>query len=132
MNGAEVRRAILDTSVLLASDLAPLPGELAISAASLAELHFGVLVAADDQVRAARLRRLGVIESQFEALPVDSAVAREYGRLAAVVATAGRQPRARVMDLLIAATAAAHGAGLYTRNPDDLRGLGDLVEISVV
>jgi hypothetical protein len=36
------------------------------------------------------------------------------------------------MDLLIAATAHAHAAGLYTRNVDDLRGLEDLVDIIAV
>jgi predicted nucleic acid-binding protein len=83
-------------------------------------------------VRADRLRRLGVIESRFAALPLDSVVAREYGNLAAAVAATGRQPRARVLDLLIAATAAAHHAALYTRNPDDLRGLDHLLEIITV
>jgi predicted nucleic acid-binding protein len=122
-------RTILDTSVLLGAAPAPLEGELAISTASLAELHFGVLVARSDDVRAERLRRLGVIERTFEALPVDSATARHYGRLAPAVAAAGRSPRARVMDLLIAATAAAHGARLATRNPGDLLGLEDGVEI---
>jgi toxin FitB len=125
-------RAVLDTSVLLAEDVSPIPGDLAISAASLAELHFGVLVTSDDQVRADRLRRLAIIESRFAALPLDSAVARAYGRLAAAVAATGRQPRARVMDLLIAATATAHNAALYTRNPDDLRGLDHLLEIVTV
>lgn len=132
MTGSGPQRAILDTSVLLASGLAPLPGELAISTASLAELHFGVLVARDEQVRADRLRRLGLIESEFQALPVDAAVAREYGQLAAAVAAAGRQPRARVMDLLIAATASVHHATLYTRNPEDLRGLQHLLPIIAV
>ena len=33
------------------------------------------------------------------------------------------------MDLLIAATAAASGLPLYTRNPDDFAGLEGLVEI---
>jgi toxin FitB len=126
------QRAVLDTSVLLAADLAPLPGELAISTASLAELHFGVLVARDDDIRSDRLRRLGLIENQFHALPFDATVAREYGRLAAAVAATGRPPRARVMDLLIAATAAAHHASLYTRNPDDLRGLGHLLPVIAV
>jgi predicted nucleic acid-binding protein len=36
------------------------------------------------------------------------------------------------MDLLIAATAHAHGARLYTRNAGDLRGADDLVEIVAV
>jgi predicted nucleic acid-binding protein len=126
------RRAVLDTSVLLAADLAPLPGELAISTASLAELHFGVLVTRDDHIRADRLRRLGLIESRFDALPVDDAVPREYGRLAAAVAAVGRQPSARVMGLLIAATAATHDAALYTRNPADFRGLDELLHVIAV
>lgn len=126
------QRAVLDTSVLLAPQLPPLPGELAISAASLAELHFGVLVTRDEQVRADRLGRLGMIEAGFEALPIDAAVARAYGRLAAAVVAAGRQPRSRVMDLLIAATAVAHAATLFTRNADDLRGLEELVPVVTV
>jgi len=36
------------------------------------------------------------------------------------------------MDLLIAATAHAHPASLYTRNADDLRGLDDLIDIIAV
>jgi toxin FitB len=47
-----VSRGILDTSVLVADDIIPIPGELAISVVSLAEMHFGVLVAKTDQVRA--------------------------------------------------------------------------------
>ncbi len=122
-------KAIIDTSVLIASDVPPLDGELAISAAALAELHFGVLVTTDPAVRAKRLRRLSEFQRRFTALPVDDAVAISYGRLAAAVAAAGRQPRARAMDLLIAATAHAHGARLYTRNADGLAGVEDLVEI---
>ena len=125
-------RAVLDTSVVLASGLGRLDGELAVSAATLAELHFGVLVTGDPQRRAERLRRLAVLEHAFVPLPVDEHVARSYGRLAAAVAATGRQPRARVMDLLIAATAHAHEARLYTRNAEDLRGLEDLVEIIAV
>lgn len=122
-------RTVLDTSVLLGPAPAPIDGDIAISTASLAELHFGVLVARDDVVRAERLRRLGVIERTFEALPVDAQAARHYGRLAAAVIAVGRSPRARVMDLLIAATAVAHGARLATRNAGDLQGLQDLVPI---
>jgi predicted nucleic acid-binding protein len=36
------------------------------------------------------------------------------------------------MHLLIAATAHAHDAALYTRNPDDFGGLDGLVEILTV
>lgn len=122
-------RAVLDTSVLLGDDLAPRAGELAISTASLAELHFGVLVASDPATRAERLRRLSVLQQRFTALPIDDAVAASYGQLAAAVVAAGRQPRARTMDLLIAATAHAHQAQLITRNASDLRGLEDLLDI---
>lgn len=123
---------MLDTSVVIAGELEPLPGELAISAATLAELHFGVLVARDQGVRAERLRRLSVLQRQFDALAVDDAVATSYGRLAAAVVSAGRQPRARIMDLLIAATAHAHSARLYTRNAGDLAGAERLLEVVAV
>lgn len=55
---AGVTRSILDTSVLIAAELPPLEGELGISAASVAELQFGVLVTDDAEVRSERLRRL--------------------------------------------------------------------------
>jgi len=122
-------RGILDTSVVIATDVGPLEGELAVSAATLAELHFGVLVARERAVRAERLRRLSFLQRRFDALPVDEAVAAIYGQLAAAVVDAGRRPRARVMDLLIAATAHAHSARLYTRNLDDFVGLDGLVEV---
>jgi len=125
-------KAILDTSVVLATDVPELEGELAISAATIAELHFGVLVTEDPDVRAERLRRLSVLQRSFDALPVDGDVAASYGILAAAVVAAGRQPRARVMDLLIAATAHAHGARLYTRNAADLVGLEHLLNVVTV
>jgi len=122
-------RAVLDTSVLLAGDVQPLEGELAISAATLAELQFGVLATADAGIRAERLRRLSEIQRTFDALPVDDVVATSYGELAAAIVAAGRRPRSRVMDILIAATAHAHSARLYTRNAADLAGIGHLVDI---
>jgi predicted nucleic acid-binding protein len=122
-------KAILDTSVLIATDVPRLEGDLAVSAASVAELHFGALVTDDPDLRAERLRRLTLIEHLYTPLPIDGAVARSYGNLATAVARSGRQPRARVMDLLIAATAHAHDASLITRNADDLRGVEHLVEI---
>ena len=123
---------MLDTSVLIANDLRPLPGELAISVISLAELHYGVLVARSADARATRLARLSGLHKRFDPLPVDDPVAESYGRLAARIVATGRQPRGRVMDLLIAATAHAHGATLYTRNPDDLKGLEDLIDVVAV
>ena len=125
-------KAILDTSVLLATDVAEIEGELAISVASLAELHFGVLITSDTATRAERLRRLSILQDKFDALPIDDKVAVSYGQLAAAVTSSGRQPRSRVMDLLIAATAHAHGARLYTRDASDLVGIEHLVDIIAV
>ena len=125
-------KAILDTSVLLATDVAEIEGELAISVASLAELHFGVLITSDAATRAERLRRLSILQDKFDALPIDDKVAVSYGQLAAAVTSSGRQPRSRVMDLLIAATAHAHGARLYTRDASDLVGIEHLVDIIAV
>lgn len=109
-------KAILDTNVVLATEVAPLEGDLAISTVALAELHFGVLVTDDATIRAERLRRLSNLQRHFDALPVDDDVATSYGQLAAAVVASGRQPGSRVMDLLIVATAHAHAARLYTRN----------------
>jgi toxin FitB len=124
-------RGILDTSVVIA-DIAPADVEVAISVATLAELHFGLLVAKDDAARANRLARLSVVEQSLDALPVDEAVARSYGHLASAVVRGHRNPRARAFDLLIAATAHAHDARLYTRNAEDLRGIEGLVDIVAV
>jgi hypothetical protein len=125
-------RALLDTSIVIATDVGELEGDLAISSVTLAELHFGVLVARNPATRAERLRRLSVLQHRFDALPLDDAVAASYGEIAAAVVQAGRQPRARTMDLLIAATAHAHSARLYTRNPDDFIGVDKHVEIVTV
>ena len=123
-----MNRVVLDTSVLIGTGD---PGELegAISAASLAELHFGTLIAADADERALRAQRLGVVEATFDPLPVDAAVAREWGRLAAAVSDRGGQPRRRAIDLAIAATANVHGVPLMTADVADLSIIKDLVEI---
>ena len=121
-------RALLDTSVLIGSEA---PGELegAISAASLAELHFGVLAARDADERARRAQRLGVIEATFDPLPIDAAVAREWGRLAAAVRERGGQPRRRAMDLAVAATANVAGVPLITHDAADFRLIDDLISV---
>ena len=121
-------RALLDTSVLIGAQD---PGELegAISAACLAELHFGVIVAQNDDERARRAVRLAVIESIFEPLAIDAPVAREWGRLAAAIRNRGGQPRRRALDLAIAATANAHHVPLLTHNTADFELIADLVDI---
>jgi predicted nucleic acid-binding protein len=84
---------LLDTSVLIGAEEDP-GEETAISVVSMTELHFGVLVAPDDEARALRMRRPNAIEATFDPLPFDAASARECGRLhAAVAQRRGGQPR---------------------------------------
>jgi predicted nucleic acid-binding protein len=82
------------------TNVAVIPGVLRISAVTLPEMHFGVLVAKSSRVCAERLRRLSLRQRHIDALPVDQAVAASYGRLAAARVDVGRQPRRRVMALL--------------------------------
>jgi len=126
-----LRRVLLDTSVLIgARD----PGDLegAISVASLAELHFGTLVARDPDERARRAQRLGVVEATFDPIPVDARVAREWGRFAAAVLERGGRPRSRAIDLAIAATASVHDVPLLTADTADLAIIDDLVMVQAL
>jgi predicted nucleic acid-binding protein len=69
-------------------------------------------------------------EAAFDPLPFDIEAARAYGRIYAAVASAGRKARGpRAVDLLIAATAFAAELPLITRNPEDFRGLEDLISV---
>lgn len=120
-------RALLDTSVLIGEQPPP-DIEAAISVASITELHFGVLVAAIDDERALRMKRLGAIESAFDALPITADIAREWGRLAAAVSNRGGQPRRRSIDLAMAATANVRGVPLVTHDTGDFHIISDLVD----
>lgn len=119
---------LLDTSILISAEVGP-DEDAAISVVSLTELHFGVLVAKDDDTRARRMLRLGAIEDHFDALPFDAAAARECGRLHAVVAKRGGQPRRRAFDLAIAATANVQGVPLLTYNVKDFQIIDDMVAL---
>lgn len=129
-------RGVLDTSVVVDLDTLDrdrLPRELAISAITLAELAAGPHAAGTPAERARRQEHLQRTEAMFDPLPFDLAAARAYGRICSVVFAAGGTAQgARAVDLLIAATALAHGLPLVTRNSSDLRGLEDLVEVIAV
>lgn len=127
--GRPFLKLLLDTSVLIEGSVPP-GHDAAISAVTIAELHFGLLVARNSTERALRSRRLGMIEARFpDPLPVDDLVAREWGSLQAQVAERGGKPRSRSSDLAIAATAIVHGAALMTHNARDFKLIEDLVEI---
>jgi predicted nucleic acid-binding protein len=107
-----------------------LPGEPAICALTLAELAAGPHGTDDLDERGRRQDRLQRVETTFDALPFDADAARAYGRIYAAVAAAGRKTRGRrAVDMLIAAVALATGLPLYTCNPDDFAGLGDMLEV---
>lgn len=122
-------RLLLDTSLLIEGGI-PAQSEVAISTVSIAELHFGLLVAKDEEARGLRASRLGLVEARFpDPLAVDDAVAREWGRLKAAVARRGGRPRRREADLAIAATANVHRAALLTHDAADLAIIEDLVDV---
>jgi predicted nucleic acid-binding protein len=111
-------------------DPATLPQELAVSAITMAELAAGPHATTDPAERARRQDRLQRAEATFEPLPLDTDVARAYGRVYAAVRSAGRKARGhRAVDLFIAATAVAASLPLYTRNPHDFAGLSGLLEV---
>jgi predicted nucleic acid-binding protein len=111
---------LIDTSVLVAREqgrpLPELPDPSTISVMTLAELHLGVLAARGPRERARRTATLGWVEHAYDAIPVDGPVARRYSELV----DAGRRNghRFSVVDLLIGATALAHGLPLYTQDAD--------------
>jgi predicted nucleic acid-binding protein len=81
---------------------------------------------------AERARRLDVLqraENEFDPIPFDLEAARSYGRVCAAVIGAGRKPRRRVADLMIAAIAIAEELPLFTTNPDDFKGLEDILTV---
>lgn len=128
-------RGLLDTSVLVDHDRidpAKLPDESAIAAVTLAELAAGPHATADDAERARRQDRLLWVVSTWDPLPFDAQAARAYGLVFAAARRAGRTSRARLADLLIASTALANDLPVFTRNPSDLAGLEELLQIHSV
>ena len=123
---------VLDTSAyidLALLDPAVLPVTSELTAITMAELHQGVAMAKDAVSRAARTEKLGAAIVEFEPLPFDGPAAARYGTLVALTIQVNRDPKPRRMGLMIAAIASAHGLPLYTRNPADLVGLKDMLQI---
>ncbi|HEY3753592.1 MAG TPA: type II toxin-antitoxin system VapC family toxin [Pseudonocardiaceae bacterium] len=126
---------MLDTCAYIDLDLldpATLPVVPEITAITMAELHQGLAMAKTAAVRAARTEKLGAAIVDFAPLPFDGEAAARYGTLVALALEANRDPRPRRMDLMIAAVASSRDLPLYTRNEDDFKGLGDMVEVIAV
>ena len=131
----EPSRGVLDTSVVIDHDLvdiALLPDESAVTAITLAELAAGPHATNDDQERARRQDRLQWAAATWDPLAFDADAARAYARVFSATKAMGRSSRTRLADLLIAATAAANGLPLYTRNPNDFAGLDHLLDVVAV
>jgi predicted nucleic acid-binding protein len=137
----EYEQGLLDTNIMVLRkwiNAEELPAEMAITAITLAELSAGPHQVrgseeqSDYDEHAERARRMDVLqraENEFDPIPFDVEAARMYGRICAAVISAGRKPRRRVADLMIAAIAAAEELPLFTTDPDDFKGLDNLITI---
>jgi predicted nucleic acid-binding protein len=137
----EYTQGLLDTNIVILRkwlDPEELPAEVAITAITLAELSAGPheVRRNEDQddydEHSERARRLDVLqraENEFDPVPFDADATRIYGRVCAAVIGAGRKPRRRVADLMIAAIAIAVELPLFTTNPSDYQGLGTLLTV---
>jgi predicted nucleic acid-binding protein len=135
---AEHQQGLLDTNILILRkwiDPATLPAEMAITAITLAELSAGphqVRSTSDYDEHAERARRMDILqraENEFDPIPFGAEAARMYGRICAAVVAVGRTPRRRLADLMIASIAVAEDLPLFTTNPDDFKGLEDLLAV---
>jgi predicted nucleic acid-binding protein len=127
--------AVVDTSIVAAVrlyDPSELPETVVITAVTLGELSYGPHATEDPAKRAGRVALLQHVEATFDPLPYDQSAARLYGQICAEVRAAGRKPRTRATDLMIAATAASNSLPLYTANPDDFKGAEGLVDVVAV
>jgi predicted nucleic acid-binding protein len=101
------------------------PFDLFVSALSFGEIRKGIALRAPDARRAEIDAWLEItLPQQFQGrvLPVDEAIAVEWGRVAAEGRMKGRE--LPVIDGLLVATAIVHGMTLVTRNERDCAGRG--------
>jgi predicted nucleic acid-binding protein len=134
--GQQPSRGLLDTTIFIARESGRpidedlLPDEVATTVIALAELHAGVLVAADTDTRARRLATLESV-SDMHTFRVDEAAARIWAQMRVHLAETGG--RVRVNDLWIAAIAAANRLPVVTQDDDfdPVRGVAGLAVIKV-
>lgn len=119
------QKVLLDTSILIAPD-ADLRGFFCqVSSVSYAELHFGVKAGKNSHEKNVRAARVASVRARYGiGTPFTDDIALVYGDLCGLQIAAGRNPRARSLDLMIAATAVWLQVPLVTRNAKDVQDLG--------
>ncbi len=125
---------LLDTSVFIAKESGRpltadmLPAQSAVSAVTIGELRWGVLMAVDDESRSQRLDTLDAAAG-LEPLPVDERVAAAWALLRQRLKGAGA--KMEINDSWIAATAVANGWPVVTQDDGFPSGIPDLIVIRV-
>jgi predicted nucleic acid-binding protein len=125
---------LLDTSVFIASESGRtlagdrLPARSAVSVVTVGELRWGVLMAADDEVRSRRLDTLAHA-TRLDPLPVDDQVAAAWALLRQRLKAGGA--KMEVNDSWIAATAIARGWPVVTQDDGFPTGIPGLTVIRV-
>lgn len=116
-----IAAGVLDTSVFIANetgralDDSAIPGLVATTVITLAELNAGILAAGSAEIRARRLATLDAV-ADIAALPADEDAARVWARLRVYLAETGR--RMGINDLWIAAIAVSRGLPVITQDDD--------------
>lgn len=129
--------ALLDTNVLIAAaterEATPdLSGytSLAVSSLTWAELVRGLNLTTDLAQYRARRARLDELRDTFgDGLAFGDHCVVAYDRVMSRVADRGAEPRAHVLDRMIAATALAHGLRLVTRDLTGFSAIAGLVDV---
>jgi predicted nucleic acid-binding protein len=114
-----IRRAVADSSLLLVqagtAALWALPGEVAVSVVTAAELELAVLGAREQEARARRLARLSALRSSFPLLEINAQTASCFAHVADTALRRGLRPS--VHQLWIAALALQHDAAVASLDP---------------
>lgn len=128
---AEHDLVLFDTSVVIKPprQLSSITRQVAVSSITVAELAAGLMQSADPIERARRHERMAFTLAHYSPIPYSSSAARLYGALCDALREIGRNPRPRRFDLLIASVAGDLGIPLLTRNPDDFRGIHEVVRV---
>lgn len=128
--------ALLDTNILIAlvnpKEQTPvLDGfDVLVSTLSWSEMERGVAASKTIPIRVRRQNECRDLYAKIgDGIPYDQACVRAHRRILDQIVTRGRDPRVRLVDTMIAATAVANGLPLITRNVADFDVLGGLLDV---